>query len=111
MNKTKIIKFRLTEEDYNLIVLKARTERQAVSEYVRQAAVNKRVNLSDVELTEGARYSYKAFDSEKNGSGVVERDFYGRLFIRDKATKEAFYPCKWDELKVPSLYVRVYRFY
>ena len=99
MNKTKIIKFRLTEEDYNLIVLKARTERQAVSEYVRQAAVNKRVNLSDVELTEGARYSYKAYDNEKSGSGVVGRDFSGRLFIRDKATKEAFYPCKWDELK------------
>lgn len=57
------------------------------------------MNLSDVELTEGARYSYKAYDNEKSGSGVVERDFSGRLFISDKATKEAFYPCKWDELK------------
>ena len=36
MNKSKSIKIRVTEDEYNLIVLKARTERINLSEYIRQ---------------------------------------------------------------------------
>ena len=45
MNKSKSIKIRVTEDEYNLIVLKARTEKVNLSEYIRQSAINRRIAL------------------------------------------------------------------
>lgn len=98
MDKSKTVKFRISEDDYNLILLKARTERKTFSEYIRETALNKRVPLPVLKLQEGARVSYKAYDSNKAGTGIVKKDFSGRLYILDIDTESRFYPCKWDEI-------------
>lgn len=100
MDKSKTVKFRISEDDYNLILLKARTERKTFSEYIRETALNKRVALPALKFQEGARISYKAYDSNKTGTGIAKKDFSGRLYILDIETESRFYPCKWDEVTI-----------
>ena len=89
MNKSKSIKIRVTEDEYNLIVLKARTERINLSEYIRQSAINRRITVT-----------YRPFDQEETYTGIVKADINGRLYIENSKDKSIFYPCKWDEIKV-----------
>ena len=46
LKKTKQVNTRFTEEEYALLLLKARTERITVSDFIRQAAIGKKVSLS-----------------------------------------------------------------
>ena len=100
MNKSKSIKIRVTEDEYNLIVLKARTERINLSEYIRQSAINRRITLPALDIAENQRVTYRPFDQEETYTGIVKADINGRLYIENRKDKSIFYPCKWDEIKV-----------
>ncbi len=85
MNKSKSIKIRVTEDEYNLIVLKARTEKVNLSEYIRQSAINRRIALPALDIAENQRVTCRPFDEEETYTGIVKADINGRLYIENSA--------------------------
>ena len=92
MNKSKSIKIRVTEDEYNLIVLKARTEKVNLSEYIRQSAINRRIALPALDIAENQRVTCRPFDEEETYTGIVKADINGRLYIENSKDKSIFYP-------------------
>ena len=100
LKKTKQVNTRFTEEEYNLLLLKARTERLTLSDFIRQAAVSKKVSLSGISVVEGQKVRCKTYDTGEIKQGIVKKDASGRLYIPGRGENSDFYPCKWDEVTV-----------
>ena len=100
LKKTRQVNTRFTEEEYALLLLKARTERMTVSDFIRQAAVGKKVSLSGIEAQEGQKVRCKAYETGEVRQGIVKKDSAGRLYIPGRGDSQDFYPCKWDEITV-----------
>lgn len=100
LKRTKQVNTRFTEEEYALLLLKARTERITVSDFIRQAAIGKKVSLSGIEVQEGQKIRCKAYETGEVRQGIVKKDCAGRLYISSRGDNQNFYPCKWDEITV-----------
>ena len=91
LKKTRQVNTRFTEEEYALLLLKARTERITVSDFIRQAAIGKKVSLSGIEVQEGQKIRCKAYETGEVRQGTVKKDCAGRLYISSRGDSQNFY--------------------